>query len=287
MLRDPQADLARFGDVIYQDRGLEPVSFEEIAARATRSRAAHNAQVLLDALRQRDVPNPTLGGAVAVLKDGVRQRCSVLRAVMPTTPAPRAAPSRACWATPSHTLSWRTARRRTHSTRVDRRASSTERVSRSTRGTRPTMRSRATMTSGSPRRLAERPWRASRSRLHPWTAAVDKPPAEPTRWLGMLAPIKQKGGIFGREDVLGVADSGLLVCRTRYADRLAASFAMYTFRDTGPIYVKRFLGFRPADLLAESRARHVPWDVIASIVAGNGGTPARWTSSSTTVRPGG
>jgi hypothetical protein len=86
----------------------------------------------------------------------------------------------------------------------------------------------------------------------------------------MLAPVKENGGIFGREDVLGIADSGLLVCRTRYLDRLVAAFALYSFRDSGPAYVKRFIDCRPADLVAESRARHVPWSAIASIAASNG-----------------
>lgn len=102
----------------------------------------------------------------------------------------------------------------------------------------------------------------------PVDRSADQPPVDPTRWLGMLAPVKGKGP-FSRENVLGVTDSGLLVCKTRFDDRLAASFAMYSFRDSGLTYVKRFLDFQPADLLAESQARHVPWSAITSIVARN------------------
>jgi hypothetical protein len=51
---------------------------------------------------------------------------------------------------------------------------------------------------------------------------------------------------------------------------LVAAFALYSFRNSGTAYVKRFLDYRPADLLAESRARHVPWSSIASIAASNG-----------------
>ncbi|MDT5289002.1 MAG: hypothetical protein QOF88_3891, partial [Mycobacterium sp.] len=39
-------------------------------ARLTGSHVAHNARVFLDALHEREVPSPTLGGAVVALKEG-------------------------------------------------------------------------------------------------------------------------------------------------------------------------------------------------------------------------
>jgi hypothetical protein len=46
------------------------VPFDDIVARLTGSHVAHNARVFLDALREREVPSPTLGGAVVALKEG-------------------------------------------------------------------------------------------------------------------------------------------------------------------------------------------------------------------------
>ena len=105
--------------------------------------------------------------------------------------------------------------------------------------------------------------------LPPSDRGADRPPAEPTRWLGLLAPVKDKG-FFSRQAVLGVADSGLLICRPRYGDHVAAAFAAYTFRDTGRTFVKQYLECTPAEVLADARARHVPWSAIASIAAHNG-----------------
>jgi Zn-dependent protease with chaperone function len=271
LLRDPQADLARFGDVIYRDSELEPVPFEVMVARLTGSHVAHNARVFLDAMRQREVPNPTLGGAVTILKEGRPE--ALLDLASGNGDDPDAA-RRTIASVLGDTIA--------HSLLEDGSAT-------------------YALDWGGPARLLN----GTGQRLDPWTPAyealtidddavaaldawldhhgvrrdfelppldrsADQPPAEPTRWLGMLAPVKEKGGIFGREDVLGVADSGLLVCRTRYGDRLVAAFALYSFRNSGTAYVKRFLDYRPADLLAESRARHVPWSSIASIAASNG-----------------
>jgi hypothetical protein len=46
------------------------VPFDDIVARLTGSHVAHNARVFLDALHEREVPSPTLGGAVVALKEG-------------------------------------------------------------------------------------------------------------------------------------------------------------------------------------------------------------------------
>jgi hypothetical protein len=116
---------------------------------------------------------------------------------------------------------------------------------------------------------AEQPelWREVRDLAE--SAGTSHRPSPPDGW-ECSRRSRRMAGIFGREDVLGIADSGLLVCRTRYLDRLVAAFALYSFRDSGPAYVKRFIDCRPADLVAESRARHVPWSAIASIAASNG-----------------
>jgi hypothetical protein len=45
---------------------------------------------------------------------------------------------------------------------------------------------------------------------------------------------------------------------------------MYSFRDDGRTYVNRLAAQEPADVLANGRARHLPWAEIASIVARNG-----------------
>jgi len=271
LLRDPQADLARFGDAMYRDSDLRSVAFEEMAALAARSDAADDARVFLDALRLREVPSPTLGGAVVALKEGRPE--ALLGLVHDNDEEPDAARRTIATflgATIAHSL-------------IEDGAATYE------------------LDWSGPARLVD----GTGEELDPWTPAyealnadddavpafeawldhhgvrrdlelppvdrsADQPPAEPTRWLGMLAPVKENGGIFGREDVLGVADSGLMVCRTRYGDRLVAAFALYSFRDSGTAYVKRFLDYSPADLLAESRARHVPWGSIASIAASNG-----------------
>jgi hypothetical protein len=45
---------------------------------------------------------------------------------------------------------------------------------------------------------------------------------------------------------------------------------MFSFRDDGLTYAKRLLDQPPADVLAESRARHLPWAEITSIAAHSG-----------------
>ena len=53
-------------------------------------------------------------------------------------------------------------------------------------------------------------------------------------------------------------------------DHWAAAIALYSFRDDGLTYAKRMLNQQPADVLAQSRARHLPWAEIMSIAAHNG-----------------
>ena len=270
LLRDPESDLARLGEVIYRDSGLRPVAFEEMVALAGRSGTAHNARVFLDAVREREVPSPTLSGAVAALKEG---RPEALLGLVHGNDDDPDAPRRTVASFLGDTIA--------HSLLED--GSATYQLD-----------------WGGPPRLIDGtgepldPWspayealtadddavavldawldhhRVRRDlELPPFDRAADQPPAEPTRWLGLLAPVKDKG-FWSRQAVLGVADSGLLICRPRYADHAAAAFAMYTYRDQGRTYVKRFLDYRPADVLDDSRARHVPWTAIASIAARNG-----------------
>lgn len=70
LLSDPQADLAGLGEVVYQESGLVPAAFEELAALAGRSETEHNARVFLSAVAEHGISTPTLGGAVAAMKKG-------------------------------------------------------------------------------------------------------------------------------------------------------------------------------------------------------------------------
>jgi hypothetical protein len=99
--------------------------------------------------------------------------------------------------------------------------------------------------------------------------AVDAAPAEPTRWLGVLAPVYRR---VNRRTVFGVADSGVLVYKPTSEDHWAAGFALQTWRDDGKTYAKRLLSRLPAGVLLESRAQHLRWAEIASVAAHNG----RW-----------
>jgi hypothetical protein len=105
--------------------------------------------------------------------------------------------------------------------------------------------------------------------LPPIERAADQAPAAPSRWLGVVAVVKRRF-LFSRRQVFGVADSGVLICRPRSEDHWAAGFAMQSFRDEGRTYGKRMLSRVPAEVLAESRARHLLWAEITSIVVRNG-----------------
>jgi hypothetical protein len=96
---------------------------------------------------------------------------------------------------------------------------------------------------------------------------AEQPPAEPTQWFGVLAPVCI--GVFKRRTVLGVTDSGILICKPRSEDHRAASFASQSFRDGGRVYTKRILDRHPGGLLLEGRARHFRWAEITSLVARN------------------
>lgn len=270
LLRDPQSDLARLGEVLYGDSDLRPAAFEEMVPLAARSAAAHHAQVFLDAVRGLEVSSPTLGGAVAALREG--RRAALLDLAQGDDDDPDAARRTVASflaGTIAHTLlengaatyelDWGGAPRL-----VDGKGEPLD----------PWIPAFEALTGDGDAVASLEAWLDDHGvrrdlELPPSDRGADQPPAEPTRWLGLLAPVKDKG-FFSRQAVLGVADSGLLICRPRYGDHVAAAFAAYTFRDTGRTFVKQYLECTPAEVLADARARHVPWSAIASIAAHNG-----------------
>ncbi|WP_197040104.1 M48 family metallopeptidase [Mycobacterium sp. URHB0044] len=268
MLRDPQADLARLADVLYADTDLRPAEFEEMVPLAARSGAALMAQILLDVVRKCDVPSPTLGGVVAALKQGQSEALLGLveNSELDHPDGRRQTFARILGHAIAHAL-------------IEDGSATYE------------------LDWGGPPRLVD----AAGEPLDPLTPAyealsgdddavaaleewldrhgvrrdlempplpVEKTPVQPTRWLGLLAPVNED--LFSRRAVFGVADSGLLICRPRFRDHWAAAIATHSFRDAGRTYVNRLAAQQPADVLANGRARHLAWDDIASIVARNG-----------------
>ncbi len=269
VLHDPQADLARLADALYADSDLRPVAFEEMVPLSARSVTTHMAQTFLNAVRQCEVPSPTLGGVVTALKEGRRESLLGLVNVDGSDDPgiARSAIAGLLGDTVAHTL-------------LEQGSATYE------------------LDWGGQPRLVD----AAGQPLDPWTPAYEalgddddavtaleawldrhgvrrdlelpplprpeEPPVEPRHWLGLLAPVNK--GIFSRRAVFGVADSGVLICKPRYEDHWAATLAMYSFRDDGRAYALRMAAQRPTDVLADDRARHLPWDEIASIVARNG-----------------
>ena len=287
LLSDPQADLAQFGEVIYRQSGLAATTFDEIAALAGSAKSEHNARVLLDAAAKHGVSSPTLGGVVTAIKEGRTQ--ALLCAVTESDGGSEAARTTAATVLGdviAHSL--------------------LEQGS-----------ARYVLDWNGPPRLVDE----SGESLDPWTPAYEalgadddavaafetwldnhqvrrdiefppveqedeQPPAEPTQWFGVLAPVKISR--FSRCRVLGIADSGVLICKPRLEDRWAASFAAQSFRNEGRVYAKRLLNREPAQVLAEG-ARHFRWGEITSAVARNGRFARRarieaTDGSTTTVR---
>ena len=238
-------------------------------ALAGRADTAHNARVFLDAVRERGVSSPTLGGAVAALKEGRSE--ALLGLVQDSDDDPDAA-HRTVGSLLGDTVA--------HSLLED--GSATYELdwggpSRLIDGTGeqldPWTPAYEALTADDDAVAAFEAWLDHHGvrrdiELPPFDRATDQTPAEPTRWLGVLAPVNR--GIFTRRAVFGVADSGVLICKPRSEDHWAAAIAMQSFRDDGRAYAKRMLSQGPADVLGESRARHLPWAENTSIVARNG-----------------
>lgn len=274
LLSDPQADLARLCEALYSDSPLFPVSFERLVVLAGRTDTARGARLFLNALRERDVASPTLGGAVAALKAG---RQEVLLGMAGDDNGDLDAdPGAARQMIAQHlgdTIAHELLENASATCKLD---------------------------WGGPPRLVDLTGR----QLDPWALAYEAlsgeydavealeawldhhavrrdhelPPIEraadqaspvPTRWLGVLATVRRRV-VFSRRLVFGVADSGVLICRPRSEDHWAAAFALQTFRDDARTYGKRMLSQAPADVLGEGRAQHLPWAEITSMVASNG-----------------
>jgi Zn-dependent protease with chaperone function len=269
LLSHPQADLAGLGEVVYQESGLMPAAFEELVALASRSETAHNARVFLSAVGEQGISSPTLGGAVTAMKEGRSEALLGLVGDSGDDPdAARVVVARLLCHTVAHSL--------------------IEEGS-----------ARYVLDWGGPPRLVDErdepldPWPPAyeafaadddgvaafetwldQHGVHryiefpPVEREAEQPPAEPTQWFGVLAPVST--GNFKRRTVLGVTDSGILICKPRSEDHWAASFALQSFRDDGRVYTKRMLDRQPAEVLAEGRARHFRWAEITSLVARNG-----------------
>jgi Zn-dependent protease with chaperone function len=265
LLSDQQADLAGLCEALYQESDLVPMKFEDMAALEGRSRSEHNARFFLNVVGREGIAPPLLGGAVAAMTEGRSEE--LLRLVTDTDGAARAkvatvlgdavAYSMLVQGSARYVLDW----------------------------------------SGPPRLVDE-----SDESLDPWTPVYEalaadgdavaafetwlddhkvrrdielppvdpeavQPPDEPTHWFGVLAPVKTSR--FSRYFVLGVADSGVLICTPRAEDRWAAGFATQSFRDGGRVYAKRMLARQPADVLAEAKTRHFRWTDITSLAARN------------------
>jgi Zn-dependent protease with chaperone function len=269
VLRDPQADLARLSEAIYQDSALRPAAFEELVALAGRFGTERNARVFLDAMREREVPSPTLGGAVTALKDG---RPDTLLALTPGDDDDPDAGRRTVASFLGDTIAHSLLEEGSATYELDW-AGPPRLIDEAGEPLDPWTPAYEALTADPDAVAALEAWLDQHGvrrdlELPPIDRAADQTPAEPTRWLGVLAPVNR--GIFSRRAVFGVADSGVLVCKPREGDHWAAAIAMFSFRDDGLTYAKRLLDQLPADVLAESRARHLPWEEITSIEAHNG-----------------
>jgi Zn-dependent protease with chaperone function len=270
LLSDPQSDLARLGEVLYADSALFPVSFERLVVLAGRADTARSARLFLNALRERDVASPTLGGAVAELKAGGPE------ALLGMVGDPDADPDAVRRAIAQHLgdaiahgllenasatckLDWSGP-----SQLVDLTGQQLDSWALAYEGLSGEYDAVEALEAWLDRHAVQRDYE-----LPPIERAADQTPLVPTRWLGVLAVVRRRL-LFSRREVFGVADSGVLICRPRSEDHWAATFAMQTFRDDGRTYGKRMLSQAPADVLGEGRARHLPWAEITSIVARNG-----------------
>jgi Zn-dependent protease with chaperone function len=268
LLNDPEADLARLTEVIYQESGLAPVAFDDIAAFTGRSKSEHNARVFLNAFARQGLSNSTLDGTVAAMKEGRSEE--LLRAVDKNNNDREAA--RTTTATvlgdvvahslieqgsASYVLDWNGPPRL-----VGERGESLD----------PWSPAYEALAADDDAVAAFETWLDNHQvrrdiELPPVEREGDKPPSEPTQWFGVLAPVKTSR--FSRYCVLGVADSGVLICKPRSEDRWAASFALQSFRNDGRVYARRMLSRQPAEVLAEGGAQHFCWDEITSLVARN------------------
>lgn len=267
LLGDPQADLARLGEALFKESDLVPMEFDELTALVGRSETARNTRVFLNAVGEQGISLPSLGGVVAAIREGRAQELLDLVLDNDDPEDARSIIANALAFTVAHSL-------------IEQGAAH---YALDWSGSRPLVDERGEPVNPFP--LAYEALASDGDGGEAFDAWLDDlgvrrdiefppvdsdavlPPDEPTQWFGALAPVKTSR--FGRYFVVGVADSGVLICKPRSEDRWAAGFAVQTSRDFRRVYAQRLLAREPSDVLADGKSQHFRWADIASLAARN------------------